>query len=82
VVHKIEDIEEYANSCKAIPRDQSVVSDMLINVTSFFRGPRVFDAMKFPGIPSHPENHCWGGLPGLDSRMCLRGGTYRLRWPA
>jgi len=54
VVHKIDDIEQYAKFIQAKPAEvRALYQDMLINVTSFFRGPRVFDALKslvFPAI--------------------------------
>ncbi len=54
VVHKIDAIEEYAKFVQSHPAEvKALYQDMLINVTSFFRTPRVFDALKttvFPGI--------------------------------
>ncbi len=54
VVHKIDDIDEYAKFIQGKPEEvRALYQDMLINVTSFFRGPRVFDALKsliFPAI--------------------------------
>jgi len=54
VVHKFTDIEEYSKFVHSHPAEvKALYHDMLINVTSFFRGPRVFDALKslvFPNI--------------------------------
>jgi len=54
VVHKIDIIEEYAKFVQSHPAEvKALYQDMLINVTSFFRTPRVFEALKatvFPGI--------------------------------
>jgi two-component system, chemotaxis family, CheB/CheR fusion protein len=47
VVHKIEQIESYAKFLQSHPEEVGALyQDMLINVTSFFRSPRVFDALK------------------------------------
>ena len=54
VVHKIEKMEEYLKYIQTNPEEiKALYQDMLINVTSFFRNPRVFDALKshvFPAI--------------------------------
>jgi two-component system CheB/CheR fusion protein len=54
VVHKIEHLEEYLKYIQANPAEvKALYQDMLINVTSFFRNARVFEALKkkvFPGI--------------------------------
>ena len=54
VVHKIDRIEDYAKFVQGHPAEvKALYQDMLINVTSFFRSPRLFDAMKstvFPAI--------------------------------
>src|SRR5882724_11298424 len=59
VVHKIDKLEEYVKCVQANPGEiKALYQDMLINVTSFFRNPQVFDALKaqvFPGIlKKHP----------------------------
>jgi two-component system, chemotaxis family, CheB/CheR fusion protein len=47
VVHKIDEMESYAKFVQSHPGEvSSLYQDMLINVTSFFRSPRVFDAVK------------------------------------
>jgi two-component system, chemotaxis family, CheB/CheR fusion protein len=54
VVHKIDQIEDYAKFVQGHPAEvKALYQDMLINVTSFFRSPRVFEALKstvFPAI--------------------------------
>src|SRR5216684_5614456 len=61
VVHKIEDIEDYAKFMQSHPAEiKALYHDMLINVTSFFRGPRVFDAMKSLVFPAIQKNHLLG----------------------
>jgi two-component system, chemotaxis family, CheB/CheR fusion protein len=61
VVHKIEKLDEYVKYLQSNPAElKALYQDMLINVTSFFRNPRVFDALKsqvFPNIfKSHPPD--------------------------
>src|SRR5208282_232031 len=54
VVHKIDQMEAYAKFVQGHPVEvKALYQDMLINVTSFFRSPRVFEALKssvFPAI--------------------------------
>jgi two-component system CheB/CheR fusion protein len=54
VVHKIDRIEDYDKFVQGHPAEvKALYQDMLINVTSFFRSPRLFDALKstvFPAI--------------------------------
>jgi two-component system, chemotaxis family, CheB/CheR fusion protein len=54
VVHKIDRLQEYVKYVQTNPSEiKALYQDMLINVTSFFRNPTVFDAMKnevFPHI--------------------------------
>lgn len=58
VVHKIDKLEEYVKYVQTNPAEiKSLYQDMLINVTSFFRNPHVFDALKtrvFPQILKKP----------------------------
>jgi two-component system, chemotaxis family, CheB/CheR fusion protein len=47
VVHKIDQVESYGKFLQNHAAEVSALyQDMLINVTSFFRSPRVFDALK------------------------------------
>jgi two-component system, chemotaxis family, CheB/CheR fusion protein len=54
VVHKMEQLEDYLKYLQQNPAEaRALYQDMLINVTSFFRDPRVFEALKshvFPAI--------------------------------
>src|SRR5262249_7884868 len=54
VVHKIDKLEDYVKYIQTNPNEiKALYQDMLINVTSFFRNPAVFEAMKsevFPAI--------------------------------
>jgi two-component system, chemotaxis family, CheB/CheR fusion protein len=53
VVHKIDDIKQYAKFVQSHPPEiKALYHDMLINVTSFFRGPRVFEAIKSLAFPT------------------------------
>jgi two-component system CheB/CheR fusion protein len=53
VVHKIDIIEEYAKFVQSHPAEvKALYQDMLINVTSFFRTPRVFEALKSTVFPA------------------------------
>jgi two-component system, chemotaxis family, CheB/CheR fusion protein len=52
VVHKIEKLEEYVKYIQTNPSEiKSLYQDLLINVTSFFRNPKVFDALKAEVLP-------------------------------
>ena len=54
VVHKMDHIREYVKYVQSSPAEiKALYQDMLINVTSFFRNPTVFEGMQadvFPGI--------------------------------
>lgn len=54
VVHKIDKLDDYVKHVQINPAEiKALYQDMLINVTSFFRNPRVFEALKtevFPAI--------------------------------
>jgi two-component system, chemotaxis family, CheB/CheR fusion protein len=57
VVHRIDHLEEYMKYLLTNHAEvKALCQDMLINVTSFFRNPKVFDAVKsevFPRILAH-----------------------------
>jgi len=59
VVHKLHHIEEYVSYVHSNPEEIALLyKDMLITVTSFFRDPTVFDALKsevFPAILKNRE---------------------------
>src|SRR5215467_1187127 len=56
VLHKIDKLADYVRHVQTNPSElKALYHDLLINVTSFFRNPRVFDALKqkvFPSIQS------------------------------
>ncbi len=57
VVHKIDKIKEYAKYVQKNSAEvKALYQDMLINVTSFFRGPRVFEALKSAVFPAIQKN--------------------------
>src|SRR5262245_1219996 len=52
VVHKIDKLDEYVKYVQVNPAEiKALYQDMLINVTSFFRNPKVFDALKSEVFP-------------------------------
>jgi two-component system, chemotaxis family, CheB/CheR fusion protein len=52
VVHKIDKLEDYVKYPNQNPGEvKALYQDMLINVTSFFRNPRVFEAVKTQVFP-------------------------------
>ena len=52
VVHKIDKLEDYVRFLQTNPAEiKALYQDMLINVTSFFRNPSVFQAMKSEVFP-------------------------------
>src|SRR5499427_6927760 len=57
LVHKLDRIEDYVRYLQSNTAEiKALYQDMLINVTSFFRNPGVFDALKstvFPSIMKH-----------------------------
>lgn len=58
VVHKMDKLEEYVKYLQQNPAEVRALSqDMLINVTSFFRNPKVFDALKTTAFASILKNH-------------------------
>jgi two-component system, chemotaxis family, CheB/CheR fusion protein len=57
VVHKIETLEEYVKYLLQNPAEvKALYQDMLINVTSFFRNPAVFDSLKTVVYPAILKN--------------------------
>jgi two-component system, chemotaxis family, CheB/CheR fusion protein len=60
VVHKIEDLKDYVLFIQANPGEiKTLYDDMLINVTSFFRNDKMFDALKkevFPAIAKQRDS--------------------------
>src|SRR5579864_9057031 len=57
VVHKIDKIEDYVKYVQSNPAEiKALYQDMLINVTSFFRNPQVFGALKSSVFPIIQKN--------------------------
>ncbi|HTU36216.1 MAG TPA: chemotaxis protein CheB [Candidatus Acidoferrum sp.] len=53
VVHKMDQVKDYMKYVQSSPAEiKSLYQDMLINVTSFFRNPAVFEGMKAEIFPS------------------------------
>ncbi len=58
LVHKIDKLEDYVAHVQSSPAEvKALYRDMLINVTSFFRNPRVFEALKSQVFPGLLKNH-------------------------
>src|SRR5215471_15567384 len=58
VVHKIDKLDDYVKYVQLNPTEiKALYQDMLINVTSFFRNSRVFDALKAQVFPAIVKNH-------------------------
>ena len=52
VVHKIDNVDQYVRFLQVNPAEiKSLYQDMLINVTSFFRNPGLFDAIRAEVFP-------------------------------
>jgi two-component system, chemotaxis family, CheB/CheR fusion protein len=57
VVHKIKQLNEYVRYIQTNPNEiKALYQDMLINVTSFFRNARVFEALKSEVFPKILKN--------------------------
>lgn len=70
VVHKMDKIEDYVKFVQSDPAEvKALYQDMLINVTSFFRNPHVFDALKANVFPHIIKNH----LPDTSIRIWTPG---------
>lgn len=73
VVHKIDKLSDYVKYVQINPAEiKALYQDMLINVTTFFRNPKVFDALKaqvFPNILKNraPESTIRVWTPGCAS---------------
>ena len=58
VVHKIDKMDDYVKYIQNKPAEiKALYQDVLINVTSFFRNARVFDALKSQVFPAISKNH-------------------------
>ena len=57
VVHKIDKLKDYVKFIQTNPAEiKTLYQDMLINVTSFFRNPKVFEALKTQVFPTISKN--------------------------
>src|SRR5215469_13663586 len=74
VVHKIDKIEEYVKYLRTNTAEiKALYQDMLINVTSFFRNPAVFDALKAQVFPNILKNHTQGSAIRVWTPGCASG---------
>lgn len=74
VVHKMETIDEYVKYLQTNPAEtKALYQDMLINVTSFFRNPKVFDALKAQVFPSIMKTRSVEGSLRLWTPGCASG---------
>src|SRR5215467_6027215 len=57
VVHKFDKLDEYVRHVQLNPNEiKALYQDMLINVTSFFRNPKVFETVKAEVFPTILKN--------------------------
>lgn len=57
LLHKLEKLEDYLNYLRSNPPELKALSqDLLINITSFFRNPGVFEALKSKIFPTMLKN--------------------------
>jgi two-component system, chemotaxis family, CheB/CheR fusion protein len=74
VVHKIDKLPEYVKYIQTNPNEiKSLYQDMLINVTSFFRNPAVFDAIKKEVFPSLIKNRARDSTIRIWTPGCASG---------
>ncbi|HKW63747.1 MAG TPA: chemotaxis protein CheB [Candidatus Acidoferrum sp.] len=74
VVHKIERIDEYVKYVQSNPNEiKALYQDMLINVTSFFRNPKMFDALKAHVFPSVAKSRPPDGSLRVWTPACASG---------
>ncbi|HKV23016.1 MAG TPA: chemotaxis protein CheB [Candidatus Acidoferrum sp.] len=74
VVHKMEKIEDYVKYLQNNPTElKALYQDMLINVTSFFRNPKMFDALKGHVFPAIMKNRSLEGSLRIWTPACASG---------
>jgi two-component system CheB/CheR fusion protein len=80
MVHKIEKLDDYVKYVQTNPSEiRALYQDMLINVTSFFRNPAVFEAMKTSVLPNILKNRQREGSIRVWTPGCSTGEeTYSL----
>jgi len=74
VVHKIDKLADYVKYIQTNPSEiKALYQDMLINVTSFFRNPGVFEAMKSEVFPSILKNRATDSSIRIWTPGCASG---------
>jgi two-component system, chemotaxis family, CheB/CheR fusion protein len=74
VVHRIDKMEQYVKYIQTNPAEiKSLYKDMLINVTSFFRNARVFDALKSSIFPVVLKNRAPEAMIRIWTPGCASG---------
>jgi len=74
VVHKMDKIDEYVKYLQTNPAEtKALYQDMLINVTSFFRNPKMFDALKAQIFPPIIKNRSVEGSLRIWTPGCASG---------
>ena len=74
IVHKMEKIDEYVKYLQTNPAEnKALYQDMLINVTSFFRNSKVFDALKAQVFPAILKNRSAEGSLRIWTPGCASG---------
>lgn len=74
VVHKMEKIDEYVGYLQSNHAEiKALYQDMLINVTSFFRNPKMFDALKTHVFSSLMKNRSVEGSLRIWTPGCASG---------
>jgi two-component system, chemotaxis family, CheB/CheR fusion protein len=73
-VNKVARVEDYLKFLQTNPAEiKALYQDMLINVTSFFRNPKVFDALKERVFPSIVKNRASNAAIRVWSPGCSSG---------
>ena len=80
VVHKIDKLPEYVKYLNQNPGEvKALYQDMLINVTSFFRNPRIFEGIKSQIFPQLFKRRAKDGVVRIWAPGCASGEeTYTL----
>lgn len=74
IVHKMEKIDDYVKYLQTNPAEtKALYQDMLINVTSFFRNAKVFDALKAQVFPAIMKNRSAEGSLRTWTPGCASG---------
>ncbi len=74
LLHKIEMLDEYIKFLKENPAEiDALYQDILINVTNFFRNPKIFEALKTKVFPRLLKDHKPGGPLRVWTLACSTG---------